>query len=137
MVCCWGECVRVAILAVILMLATPVFAVELFRYRGAAEDGGTLECVFESNQRGRSDDSNVLPRPSRSARDARVAHQTGHILARPFFGHRDRTAATDVLGCSFCCRVTFGTQRVEAALVVARIAKGYSASEMRIFGLLY
>jgi hypothetical protein len=25
------------------MLATPAFAVELFRYRGAAKDGGTLE----------------------------------------------------------------------------------------------
>src|SRR6266478_8490607 len=32
------------------MLATPAFAVELFRYRGAAKDGGTLEYVFESGE---------------------------------------------------------------------------------------
>jgi hypothetical protein len=28
------------------MLATPALSVELFRYRGAAKDGGTLEYVF-------------------------------------------------------------------------------------------
>jgi hypothetical protein len=32
------------------MLITPAFAVELFRYRGAAEDGGTLEYVFEAGE---------------------------------------------------------------------------------------
>jgi hypothetical protein len=32
------------------MLATPAFAVELFRYRGAAKDGGTLEYVFEGGE---------------------------------------------------------------------------------------
>jgi hypothetical protein len=32
------------------MLATSAFAVELFRYRGAAKDGGTLEYVFETDQ---------------------------------------------------------------------------------------
>jgi hypothetical protein len=32
------------------MLATSAFAVELFRYRGAANDGGTLEYVFEAGQ---------------------------------------------------------------------------------------
>ena len=37
------------ILAAILM-ATPAFAVELFRYRGAAMDGGTLEYVFETDE---------------------------------------------------------------------------------------
>jgi hypothetical protein len=42
--------VRLSILAVILMLATPAFAVELFRYRGAAKDGGTLEYVFEAGE---------------------------------------------------------------------------------------
>jgi hypothetical protein len=39
-----------ATIATILLLATPVFAVELFRYRGAAKDGGTLEYVFETDQ---------------------------------------------------------------------------------------
>jgi hypothetical protein len=32
------------------MLVTPAFAVELFRYRGAANDGGTLEYVFEAGE---------------------------------------------------------------------------------------
>jgi hypothetical protein len=43
--------VRLSILALIVMLATPAFAVELFRYRGAAKDGGTLEFIFETDQR--------------------------------------------------------------------------------------
>jgi hypothetical protein len=29
-------------------LSHPAMSVELFRYRGAAKDGGTLECVFET-----------------------------------------------------------------------------------------
>jgi hypothetical protein len=32
-----------AAIATVLMLASPALAVELFRYRGAAKDGGTLE----------------------------------------------------------------------------------------------
>src|ERR1700756_1356793 len=32
------------------MLASPAFAVELFRYRGAANDGGTQEYVFEAGE---------------------------------------------------------------------------------------
>ena len=42
--------VRLWLVAVIVVLATPAFAVELFRYRGAARDGGTLEYVFETNE---------------------------------------------------------------------------------------
>ena len=34
---------RLSILAVLIMLATSAFAAELFRYRGAAQDGGALE----------------------------------------------------------------------------------------------
>ena len=34
----------------LLMLAAPAVAVELFRYRGAATDGGTLEYVFEAGE---------------------------------------------------------------------------------------
>jgi hypothetical protein len=33
------------------LLATPAMSAELFRYRGAARDGGTLEYVFESYER--------------------------------------------------------------------------------------
>src|SRR5580700_6015390 len=36
--------------ATILLMATPVFAVKLFRYRGVAKDGGTLEYVFEAGE---------------------------------------------------------------------------------------
>jgi hypothetical protein len=42
--------VRLSTLAVFVLLATPAFAVELFRYRGAAKDGGTLEYVFEAGE---------------------------------------------------------------------------------------
>jgi hypothetical protein len=42
--------VRLSIFAVFVMLATPAFAVELFRYRGAARDGGTQEYVFETDE---------------------------------------------------------------------------------------
>ena len=32
------------------MLTVPAMSVELFRYRGAATDGGTLEYVFEAGE---------------------------------------------------------------------------------------
>ena len=39
-----------ATILITLLLATPALAVELFRYRGAAKDGGTLEYVFEASE---------------------------------------------------------------------------------------
>ncbi len=33
-----------------LLLAVPAISVKLFRYRGAAKDGGTLEYVFEAGE---------------------------------------------------------------------------------------
>ncbi len=33
-----------------LLMTIPVFSVELFRYRGAAKDGGTIEYIFESEE---------------------------------------------------------------------------------------
>jgi hypothetical protein len=33
-----------------LLLALPALSIELFRYRGAAKDGGTLEYVFEAGE---------------------------------------------------------------------------------------
>jgi hypothetical protein len=33
-----------------LLLTIPAMSVELFRYRGAAKDGGTLEYVFEAGE---------------------------------------------------------------------------------------
>ena len=39
-----------AAILITLLLATPAMSVELFRYRGAAMDGGTLEYVFETDE---------------------------------------------------------------------------------------
>src|SRR6202035_4685084 len=39
-----------ATILIILLLTIPAMSVELFRYRGAAEDGGTLEYVFEAGE---------------------------------------------------------------------------------------
>lgn len=41
---------RLSILTVFLLLSIPAFAFELFRYRGAARDGGTLEYIFEADK---------------------------------------------------------------------------------------
>jgi hypothetical protein len=40
----------ISTLLITLLLATPAAAVELFRYGGAARDGGTLEHIFETDQ---------------------------------------------------------------------------------------
>jgi hypothetical protein len=40
-----------ATILITLLLATPAMSAELFRYRGAARDGGTLEDVFESDEK--------------------------------------------------------------------------------------
>jgi hypothetical protein len=37
-------------LVIALLLATQAFAVELFRYRGAANDRGALEYVFDTDE---------------------------------------------------------------------------------------
>jgi hypothetical protein len=39
-----------ATILITLLLAVPAMSVELFRYRGAATDGGTLEYVFEAGE---------------------------------------------------------------------------------------
>jgi hypothetical protein len=40
---------------VTILLPAPALSVELFRYRGAAKDGGTLEYVFEAGEQNSSD----------------------------------------------------------------------------------
>jgi hypothetical protein len=45
-----GPMPYLATFLITLLLATPAFAVELFRYRGAAKDGGTLEYLFEAGE---------------------------------------------------------------------------------------
>ena len=39
-----------ATILITLLLAVPAMSVELFRYRGAAKDGGTLEYVFDAGE---------------------------------------------------------------------------------------
>jgi hypothetical protein len=39
-----------ATILITFLFATPILAVEPFRYRGAAKDGGTLEYVFETDR---------------------------------------------------------------------------------------
>jgi hypothetical protein len=41
---------NLATILIILMLAVPAMSDELFRYRGAAKDGGTLEYVLEASE---------------------------------------------------------------------------------------
>ena len=47
--------VNLAIILITLLLAAPEMSVELFRYRGAAKDGGTLEYVFEGGEQNSPD----------------------------------------------------------------------------------
>jgi hypothetical protein len=42
--------VMLAAFLITLLLAVPAMSVELFRYWGAAKDGGTLEYVFEAGE---------------------------------------------------------------------------------------
>jgi hypothetical protein len=39
-----------ASILITFLLSVPAMSVELFRYRGAAKDGGTLEYVFEAGE---------------------------------------------------------------------------------------
>jgi hypothetical protein len=44
-----------ATVLITLLLTLPALSVELFRYRGAAKDGGTLEYVFEAGEQNSPD----------------------------------------------------------------------------------
>jgi hypothetical protein len=91
--------VRLPILAVFVMLATPAFSVELFRYSGAAKDGGTLEYVFEAEGQNSPNavtkekaaeiaaDDDILPCPSRRSGNAGVSNKARSVLARLLLGH--------------------------------------------------
>jgi hypothetical protein len=43
----------------ILLLTIPAMSVELFRYRGAAKDGGTLQYIFDA---GEQNSPNAVPK---------------------------------------------------------------------------
>ena len=87
-------------------------SVELFRYRGAARDGGTLEYVFET------DDEN-LPKTVAKEKVAEIvadfmttfyhiqigalemqdSHNAGSVLAGVIFGGNPRSSEANVLRC--------------------------------------
>jgi hypothetical protein len=83
------------------LLAVPAMSVELFRYRGAAKDGGTLEYVFEASEQ---NSPNALTKEKaaeiaadfmttfyhvlgRGTRDSGISNDAGPFLARFLFGH--------------------------------------------------
>jgi hypothetical protein len=41
---------RLVTILITLLLVSPAISTELFRYRGAAKDGGTLEYVFDAGE---------------------------------------------------------------------------------------
>jgi hypothetical protein len=98
------------------MLATPAFAVELFRYRGAAKDGGTLEYVFEAGEQN-SPNAITKEKVAKIAADfmttfyheqvGALAHwKPGNFVQRRFrsarflFGRDQRAAAANVPCCT-------------------------------------
>ena len=46
----YATMLRLTTILITLLLAVPAMSVELFRYRGAAKDGGTLEYVFDAGE---------------------------------------------------------------------------------------
>jgi hypothetical protein len=100
-------------LLITLILATPAFAVELFRYGGAARDGGTLEYLFDTDQQDVPATSTkekvaeiaadfmttFLPHPDRRNGDSEVSHDAGSILARVILGGDPRTCEANIFRC--------------------------------------
>ena len=62
---------------VTLLLSLPALSVELFRYRGAAKDDGTLEYVFQA---GKQNSPNAVTKERESRRDCCRLHD--HLLSR-------------------------------------------------------
>src|ERR1700719_902457 len=113
---------HLATILITLSLVVPAMSIELFRYRGAAKDGGTLEYVFEAGEQNspsaitkekaaeirRSLHDDLFWSPGRSIGDSGVSYNLGPILARLLFRHDQRTDAANVLcrspaGWDGCC----------------------------------
>jgi len=100
-----------ATILISFFLAITAMYVELFRYRGAAKDGGTLEYIFEAGEQNSPNavtkekvaeiaadfNDDLLSRTGRRVGDSGIPHDTGPILARLLFGHGQRAAPTIVL----------------------------------------
>jgi hypothetical protein len=107
-------------------------SVELFRYRGAAKDGGTLEYVFET---GEQNSPNAITKEKaaeiaadsmttfyhitgRSIGDSGVSDNARSILAHLLFGHDQGADATTVLCSAAAGRDGCRAQSGEAAVVI-------------------
>jgi hypothetical protein len=101
-----------------LLLAVPAMSVELFRYRGAARDGGTLEYVFDAGEQN-SPNAVTKEKAAEIAADfmttfyhvqvgaleiTGISDNARPFLARLLFGHDQGTDAPDIFS-SFCCRM--------------------------------
>jgi hypothetical protein len=98
----------ISTLLIALLLAVPAMAIEMFRYGGAARDGGTLELHFrdrpggsptgrDQKESGRDRSElydDLLPHPDRRPGDPGVPHNAGHILDGLLFGPVDKRTST-------------------------------------------
>ena len=113
-----------------LLLAVPAMSTELFRYRGAAKDGGTLEYIFDAGEQNSPNAINTgKVAESRRLHDDFLprALETQEFRTQPvpfwlvcFSGHDQGTTATNVLrrsaaGLDGCC-----AKGGEAALIGGR-----------------
>jgi hypothetical protein len=110
--------VRLSILAAFVMLAIPAFANELFRYRGAAKDGGTLEFVFEA---GEQNSPNAVTKEKAAEIAADFMTTFYHIQIGALETQEFRTTPGSVLA-SFLLR---HNQRTDASNVLRRSAVGW------------
>ena len=96
--------------AAFFILAGSATAAELFRYRGAAGDGGTLEYIFETDQRDvpatvtkdkvaeiAAEFMTTLSCSNRCTGDPGASDRADTVLASLFFGHHQGTVAPIVL----------------------------------------
>ena len=111
-----------ATLLITLLLSVPAMSVELFRYRGAAKDGGTLEYVFDAGEQN-SPNAVTKEKAAEIAADfmttfyhvqvgalenSGIADAARTVLACLLFGHDQGATVTDVF-CRFaagwdgCC----------------------------------
>ena len=105
----------VAVILFTLLLALPAVSVELFRYRGAARDGGTLEYVFDS------DAQSVLQTVTKEKVAADFMTTYYGVQVGAFGDSRASPAADTVLA-----RVLLGQrQRIFTAIVLCHCLTGW------------
>jgi hypothetical protein len=101
----------IATILITLFLSVPAISTELFRYRGAAKDGGTLEYIFEAGEQN-SPNAVTKEKAAEIAADFMTtfyhvqvgALETQEFRTSPvpfwlvcFSGHSERTTAPNVL----------------------------------------